>query len=62
MRRKQNILGAKYGNQKNITKSQMDIQHEKELEKLEEDPKVKIHIDSRRTTLKNTKLEDARTW
>ena len=34
----------------------------KELEGLKEDPKAKMHIDLLKTTLKNIKLENARSW
>ena len=53
MQGKQNNFGAKYGNQDNITKKAEWISNmEKELEGLEKGPKVKIQIDSLRTTLK----------
>ena len=49
-----------------FTKAEWISRMGKELEGLVERPKAKIHIDSLRTTLKNTKLENARlrwyTW
>ena len=54
-------FGAKYGNQENITeKAEWISNMAKELEGLDEGPKVKIHIDLLKTTLKNIKLDNAR--
>ena len=45
MQKKPNDLGQKYGNQKNITKSQMNKQYDKTIRRAGRSPKVEIHTD-----------------
>ena len=54
-----NNFGQKYGNQKHNEKAEWMNNITKELVGLEEGPKVEIHIDLLKTTLKKFKLENA---
>ena len=60
IQKKPNDLGLKYGNQKHNEKAEWINNITRELEGLEGDPKVKIHTDLLKTTLKIIKLENAR--
>ena len=53
MQEKPNNFGLKCGNQENIKKAKWISNITKELEGLEEGPKVEIHIDLLKTSLKN---------
>ena len=52
MQKKLNHFGPKYGNQKHNEKAEWINNMTRELEELEEGPKVEIHSDLLKTTLK----------
>ena len=60
MQKKSNNIGQKYGNQKHKENAERINNMTRELEGLGEGPKVEIHTDLLKTTLKNIKMENSK--